>query len=257
MDWYPLLNSLRIAAISTVVVFMLGIWLANLVARAPRLVKGALDVVLTLPLVLPPTVVGYLLLVLLGPRRPLGALASELLGVRLTMTWYSAIFATVVVSFPLMYRTARGAFESFDETLADAARTLGHSERWVFWRVKMPCCVRGIVAGAVLAFARALGEYGATAMVCGYTPGSTATVATTVYQLWRTGDDAGALTWVLINLAISAVVLLALNWFESRDGRAAQGRGGAARGRGADAARARGGRAADARRAAGAGEARA
>lgn len=257
MDWYPLLNSLRIAAISTVVVFLLGIWLANLVSRAPRLVKGALDVVLTLPLVLPPTVVGYLLLVLLGPRRPLGALASELLGVRLTMTWYSAIFATVVVSFPLMYRTARGAFESFDETLADAARTLGHSECWVFWRVKMPCCVRGIVAGAVLAFARALGEYGATAMVCGYTPGSTATVATTVYQLWRTGDDAGALTWVLINLAISAVVLLALNWFESRDGRAAQGRGGAARGRGADAARARGGRAADARRAAGAGEARA
>ena len=226
MDWYPLINSLRIAAVATVVVFFAGIWLANLVARAPRVVKGVLDVVLTLPLVLPPTVVGYLLLILLGPRRPLGALAAQLLDVRLTMVWYAAVFATVVVSFPLMYRTARGAFESFDETLADAARTLGHSERWVFWRVKMPCCAQGIVAGAVLAFARALGEYGATSMLCGYTPGSTATVATTVYQLWRTGDDAGALTWVLVNLAISAVVLLALNWFE-------------ARGRGAGTARAR------------------
>ena len=222
MDWYPLLNSLRIAAIATVIVFFAGIWLANLVARAPRLVKGVLDVVLTLPLVLPPTVVGYLLLILLGPRRPLGALAAQLLDLRLTMVWYAAVFATVVVSFPLMYRTARGAFEAFDQTLADAARTLGHSERWVFWRVKMPCCLQGIVA-----FARALGEYGATSMLCGYTPGSTATVATTVYQLWRTGDDAGALTWVLVNLAISAVVLLAMNWFEAR-GRS--GAGGRARG---------------------------
>ena len=227
MDWYPLLNSLRIAAIATVIVFFAGIWLANLVARAPRLVKGVLDVVLTLPLVLPPTVVGYLLLILLGPRRPLGALAAQLLDLRLTMVWYAAVFATVVVSFPLMNRTARGAFEAFDQTLADAARTLGHSERWVFWRVKMPCCLQGVVAGAVLAFARALGEYGATSMLCGYTPGSTATVATTVYQLWRTGDDAGALAWVLVNLAISAVVLLAMNWFEAR-GRS--GAGGRARG---------------------------
>lgn len=215
-DWYPLLNSLRIAATSTVVVYLLGIWLANVVAHAPRVVKGVLDVILTLPLVLPPTVVGYLLLIVLGPRRPVGAWVLSTFGLRLTMTWYSAIFATVVVSFPLMYRTARGAFESFDQTLADAARTLGKSDTWVFWRVKMPCCRQGIIAGSVLAFARALGEYGATAMVAGYTPGSTATVSTTVYQLWRTGDDAGALQWVLVNLAISAVVLLALNLFEQR-----------------------------------------
>lgn len=229
MDWYPLVNSLRIAAISTVIVFFLGVWLANLVVRAPRLVKGALDVVLTLPLVLPPTVVGYLLLILLGPRRPLGMLAAEFLDLRLTMTWYAAIFATVVVSFPLMYRTARGAFEAFDETLADAGRTLGHSERWVFWRVKIPCCLQGIVAGAVLAFARALGEYGATSMICGYTPGSTATVSTTVYQLWRTGDDAGAFAWVMVNLAISAVVLLAMNWFEARGRASSAAARGAAR----------------------------
>lgn len=223
MDWYPLINSLRIAAVSTAVVYLLGIWLANLVARAPRVVRGALDVVLTLPLVLPPTVVGFLLLMAMGPRRPLGAWALGTLGLRLTMTWYSAIAATVVVSFPLMYRTARGAFESFDEDLADAARTLGHRESWVFWRVKMPCCRQGVVAGAVLAFARALGEYGATSMVAGYTPGVTATVSTTVYQLWRTGDDAGALRWVLVNLAISAVVLLALNLWEGRSRRTARG----------------------------------
>ena len=176
MDLFPLANSLRVAAISTVVVFLLGIALANVVSRAPRVVRGLADVVLTLPLVLPPTVVGFLLLMLLGPRRPLGAWALSALGARLTMVWYAAVFATVVVSFPLMYRTARGAFESFDQTLADAARTLGRSNAWVFWRVKMPCCRQGIVAGAVLAFARALGEYGATSMVCGYMPGSTATV---------------------------------------------------------------------------------
>ena len=216
MDWYPLLNSLRIAAISTVVVYFLGIWLAEVVTRAPRLVKGLLDVGLTLPLVLPPTVVGYLLLVLLGPRRPLGALVLATLGARLTMTWYAAVFATVVVSFPLMYRTARGAFEGFDQSLADAARTLGKSNLWAFWRVKMPCCRQGVIAGSVLAFARALGEYGATSMVAGYTPGSTATVSTTVYQLWRTGEDGLALRWVLVNLAISAVVLVALNLLEGR-----------------------------------------
>lgn len=216
MDWYPLINSLRIAAASTVVVFFLGIALANVVARAPRVVKGILDVILTLPLVLPPTVVGYLLLIALGPRRPVGAWVMDVFGIKLTMAWYAAVFATVVVSFPLMYRTARGAFESFDHDLADAARTLGKSEPWVFWRLKLPCCRGGIVAGAVLAFARALGEYGATSMLCGYTPGVTATVSTTVYQLWRTGDDAGAVRWVLVNLAMSAVVLIAMNLFERR-----------------------------------------
>lgn len=216
MDWYPLLNSLRIAAISTVVVFFLGIAAAHWTARLPRAVKGALDVVLTLPLVLPPTVVGWLLLLLLGPKRPLGAWVQSVFGLRLVMTWQSAIFATVVVAFPLMYRTARGAFESFDQNLADAGRTLGRSNTWVFWRVQMPCCKQGILAGTVLAFARGLGEYGATSMVAGYTPGRTATISTTVYQLWRTNDDAGALGWVLVNIALSAVFLLAINLLETR-----------------------------------------
>ena len=216
MDWFPLLNSLRIAAISTVVVFFLGIFAAHYIAKLPRLVKGVLDVILTLPLVLPPTVVGWLLLCLLGPKRPFGVLVLEMFDVKLVMTWWSAIFATIAVAFPLMYRTARGAFESFDQNLADAGRTLGRSNAWVFWRVQMPVCKQGILAGTVLAFARALGEYGATSMIAGYTPGRTATISTTVYQLWRTNDDIGALKWVLVNVAISAVFLLAVNLLEKR-----------------------------------------
>lgn len=216
MDWYPLINSLRIAAVSTVTVFFLGLGAACVIAKLPRTVRALLDVVLTLPLVLPPTVVGYLLLLVLGPRRSIGAWALEGFGVRLTMTWYSAIFACVVVAFPLMYRTARGAFEAYDKTLTHAALTLGKNRTWAFWRVQVPGCAQGILAGAVLAFARALGEYGATAMVAGYTPGQTATVSTTVYQLWRTGDDTLAFRWVIVNIAISAVVLLAMNWLEGR-----------------------------------------
>ena len=225
MDWYPLYNSLRIAAISTVAVFFLGIAAAYYIAKLPRLVKGVLDVVLTLPLVLPPTVVGWLLLCLLGPKRPLGAWVLETFGVKLVMTWWSAIFATIVVAFPLMYRTARGAFESFDHDLADAGRTLGRSNAWVFWRVQMPVCKQGILAGTVLSFARALGEYGATSMIAGYTPGRTATISTTVYQLWRTNDDIGALKWVLVNIAISAVFLLAVNLLETRQRQTGKGGG--------------------------------
>lgn len=217
MDWYPLWNSLRIAALSTVIIFFLGILAAYYVAKLPRLVKGVLDVVLTLPMVLPPTVVGYFLLRLLGPKRTIGLWFLETFGVRLTMVWYAAVFASAVVAFPLMYRTARGAFESFDSDLAYAGQTLGRSNSWIFWRVRMPCCKQGIIAGTVLAFARALGEYGATSMIAGYTPGRTATISTTVYQLWRTGDDAGAMRWVLVNLAISAVVLLAVNMLEKKN----------------------------------------
>ena len=177
MDWYPLWNSLRIALISCAAVFFLGIFAAYYIARLPRVLKGVLDVVLTLPMVLPPTVVGYFLLLLFGAKRPLGLFFLEHFGVKLVMNWYSAIFASIVVAFPLMYRTARGAFESFDETLAWSAQTLGLSNTWIFWRVRMPYCRQGILAGTVLAFARALGEYGATSMIAGYTPGKTATIA--------------------------------------------------------------------------------
>lgn len=225
MDWFPLYNSLRIAGISTVIVFFAGIFAAYYLAKAPRFVKGVLDVFLTLPLVLPPTVVGYLLLRVLGPKRLIGAWMLEQFGVKLTMTWWSAIFATVVVIFPLMYRTARGAFESFDETLAYSGQSLGLSNTYIFWRIRMPYCRQGILAGTVLAFARALGEYGATSMIAGYTPGRTATISTTVYQLWRTNDDALAFRWVMVNAAISFVVLLAVNMLEKKNA-AAKGKGG-------------------------------
>ena len=219
MDLYPLWNSLRIAGISTAIIFFAGILAAYYIARAPRAVKGVLDVILTLPLVLPPTVVGYLLLRVLGPRRILGAFFLEHFGLRLTMTWGSAVFATTAVIFPLMYRTCRGAFESFDESLAYCGRTLGLSNTFIFWHIRMPYCRPGILAGTVLSFARALGEYGATSMIAGYTPGRTATISTTVYQLWRTNDDGLAFRWVMVNIAISFVVLLAMNFLEKREKR--------------------------------------
>lgn len=217
MDLFPLYNSLRIALISTAIIFFAGIFAAYYIAKAPRVVKGVLDVILTLPLVLPPTVVGYLLLRILGPKRMIGSWVLSVLNLKLTMTWWSAILATAVVIFPLMYRTARGAFESFDENLAYSGQSLGLSNTYIFWRIRMPYCKQGILAGTVLAFARALGEYGATSMIAGYTPGRTATISTTVYQLWRTNDDSMAFRWVMINLAISFVVLLAVNMLEKKN----------------------------------------
>ena len=215
MDWYPLYNSLRIAAISCVLVFFAGIFAAYYVARLPRAVKGILDVILTLPMVLPPTVVGYFILLVFGAKRPLGIFLAQY-GIKVIMTWYGGVLAAAVVAFPLMYRTARGAFESFDDTLAYSGQTLGLSNTYIFWRIRMPYCRQGILAGTVLAFARALGEYGATSMLIGYTPGRTATISTTVYQLWRTNDEAGAFFWVMVNLGISAVVLLIVNMLERR-----------------------------------------
>lgn len=219
MDWYPLWNSLRIAAASCVTVFFVGIFAAYYVAKLPRWVKGILDVVFTLPMVLPPTVCGYFLLLILGVKRPIGMFLSEL-GVQVVMTWYGGILASAVVAFPLMYRTARGAFESFDETLAYAGQTLGLSNTYIFWKIRMPACRQGILAGTVLAFARALGEYGATSMLIGYIPGKTATISTTVYQLWRTNDEAGAFVWVMVNLGISTVILLIVNLLETRNRKA-------------------------------------
>lgn len=219
MDWYPLMNSLRIAVFSCVIVFFTGIFTAYYIAKLPGVLKGALDVILTLPMVLPPTVCGYFLLILLGPKRPLGVFLSQL-GIRFAMTWYGGIVASAIVAFPLMYRTARGAFESFDKNLKYSGQTLGLSNTYIFWHIQMPACKQGILAGMVLAFARALGEYGATSMLIGYVPGRTATISTTVYQLWRTNDEAGAFFWVMINLAISTVVLLLVNMLERNNGKA-------------------------------------
>ena len=219
MDWYPLWNSLRIAAISSVLVFFLGIFCAYYASKLPRLIKGILDVVLTLPMVLPPTVCGYFLLLVFGVKRPVGQFLMQY-GIKFVMTWYGGVLAASVVAFPLMYRTARGAFEAVDKNLGYSAQTLGRSNTWIFWRVCMPACRQGISAGCVLAFARALGDYGATSMLIGYTPGRTATISTTVYQLWRTNDEQGAMMWVMVNMAISAVVLLTVNLLEERQKKA-------------------------------------
>jgi len=220
MDWYPLWNSLRIAAISSVVVFFAGIFAAYYVARLPRALKGFVDVILTLPLVLPPTVCGYLLLMVFGLRRPFGMFLADY-GIRFVMTWYGGVLTAALVAFPLMYRTARGAFESFDETLAYAGQTLGLSNTYIFWRIRMPACRQGILAGVVLAFARALGEYGATSMLIGYTPGRTATISTTVFHFWRTNNEVMAFRWVMVNIVISAFVLTAVNMLEKRHKKAA------------------------------------
>ena len=215
MDWFPLWNSLRIAGIACVIVFFTGIVAAYYAAKLPRVLKGILDVLLTLPMVLPPTVCGFFLILIFGVKRPLGQWLLQF-GIKFVMNWYGGILAAAVVAFPLMYRTARGAFESFDENLSHAGKTLGLSNTYIFLRIRMPACRQGILAGTVLAFARALGEYGATSMLIGYTPGRTATISTTVYQLWRTNDEKGAFTWVLVNLMISTVVLLAVNLLERK-----------------------------------------
>ncbi len=189
--------------------------MAHLIAKLPPILKGILDVFLTLPLVLPPTVVGFFLILIFGVKRPIGQFLGQF-GIKFVMTWYGGIIAAAVVAFPLMYRTTRGAFEAFDTNLQEAGRTLGLSNSYIFWHIKLPECKQGIMAGIVLAFARALGEYGATSMLIGYTPGKTATISTTVYQLWRTNNEAEAYIWVLINVAISAVVLLTVNLLEKK-----------------------------------------
>ena len=219
MDWYPLWNSVRISLIACAAVFFAGILAAKRVAGLPPWLKGMIDVVLTLPLVLPPTVTGYFLLRLLGPRRLIGQWLLQSWGIRLTMTWHSAVFAAAAVSFPLMYRTARGAFESADWTILDSARTLGLSERYIFWRILLPMCRPNLIAGAVLSFARALGEYGATSMIAGYTPHRTATISTTLYQMWRTGNERAAMQWVGVSVLLSCAVLTAVNLFEKRQKR--------------------------------------
>ena len=189
--------------------------MAHVIAKLHPILKGILDVFLTLPLVLPPTVVGFFLILIFGVKRPIGQFLGQF-GIKFVMTWYGGIIAAAVVAFPLMYRTTRGAFEAFDTNLQEAGRTLGLSNSYIFWHIKLPECKQGIIAGIVLAFARALGEYGATSMLIGYTPGKTATISTTVYQLWRTNNEAEAYIWVLINVAISAVVLLTVNLLEKK-----------------------------------------
>ena len=216
MNLFPLWNSLRVAAIATVLIFFLGIVLAYYVKKCPKWVKAILDVLLTLPLVLPPTVCGYILILIVGPTHPLGAFL-ESIGLVFFMDWKGAILASTLVAFPLMYRTTRASFEAFDENLAYAGKTLGLSNTEIFWRIRIPNCKNGIIAGLVLSFARALGEYGATTMLISYNPYTTATISTTVAYAWSNNDPNTALIWVIINIVISAIVLTSVNMLENRN----------------------------------------
>ena len=211
IDWFPLWLSLRVAFISTVLVVVAGVSLAWALAAKSFRGREALDALVTLPLVLPPTVLGYYLLVLLGRGSRLGQLYESITGGPLVFTWQGAVVAASVGALPLVVKTARAAFASVDAELEDAARTLGKSEWEVFRRVTLPLASRGVAAAAMLAFARALGDFGATLMVAGNIPGRTQTAAVAIYDATQTGRDAHALALVLILSAAAFAVLYATN----------------------------------------------
>lgn len=219
----PLLISLKTAILATAITVVLGILAAWLVIRLPEKAQWLTDGVLTLPLVLPPTVIGFFLLMIFGKNSPLGQALLEL-GIRVVFSWSGAVIAAIVVSFPLMYRTTKAAFEQMDHNLIDAGRTLGLSERYIFWRIRVPVSLPGIGAGMVLAFARAIGEFGATLMIAGNIPGKTQTVPLIIYTATAAGDMNSAMQWVAVIVAISLLSIGGMNvwlaWQERRAGRA-------------------------------------
>jgi molybdate transport system permease protein len=207
IDWFPLSLSIRVAVIATAIVVVVGVALGWLLARRRFPGRELLDATVTLPLVLPPTVLGYYLLVLLGRGSPVGRAIESVTGQPLVFTWHGAVVAATIGALPLVVKTSRAAITSVDKNLEDAARTLGQSEWRVFRRVTLPLASRGIIAAAMLAFARALGDFGATLMVAGNIPGRTQTAAIAIYDATQAGRDRYALTLVLIlSIAVLAIV---------------------------------------------------
>ena len=226
MDVSPILISMKTAAVSILVTFFLGGFCARLVVglRSAR-IRMVLDGILTLPLVLPPTVAGFFLLYIFGVKRPVGQFFLDYFGVKIAFSWSATVIAAVVISFPLMYRSARGAFEQVDRNMVDAARTLGMPEGRIFWRVVMPMALPGVASGGVLSFARGLGEFGATAMNAGNIAGKTRTLPLAVYSAVAAGNMESAYGYVAIIVAISFIVVVAMNYFtmqENRRGRKAK-----------------------------------
>ena len=211
-DWSPLWISVQVAVLATVCSVILGTALAYGVMKLKKL-RPLADAVLTLPLVLPPTVVGFFLLILLGKNSVIGQFFNEI-GLPFIFTMRGAVAAAFVVSFPLMYRSARGAMEQMDRQLLYAARTLGANEGKIFFRVILPNCRIGIFAGTILAFARAMGEFGATIMLAGNIPGKTQTMALAVYTAVQGGNREEAFQWAVIIVLMSAAAILAINYFE-------------------------------------------
>ncbi len=218
MDWSPLAISLKTSIAATAIALALGVLAAWGIQGLGRRLKATLDVLFTLPMVLPPTVLGFALLYLLGRNGPIGK-ALLAAGIRIVFSWEATVIAAAVVAFPLVYRTVRASLEQIDPSIPNAARTLGLSEIAIFWRITLPMSVPGVIGGSVLAFARALGEFGATLMLAGNIPGKTATIPIAIYFASEGGDDRRALAWVLIVMAISFIAIFAMNLADGRSRR--------------------------------------
>ncbi|MDR1493313.1 MAG: molybdate ABC transporter permease subunit [Planctomycetaceae bacterium] len=212
MDWSPLFISLKTSACATVIAFFLGVVAARLAMCLHGKVRAVMDVFLTLPLVLPPTVVGFFLLLIFGWNSPIGRLLREV-GIRVIFSWEATVIAATVVAFPLVYRTVRASFEQIDSSMIDAARTLGLSEWTIFLRILLPLSLPGCAAGTILGFTRALGEFGATLMIAGNIPRHTQTIPIAIWSAAEGNDMHAALIWVLLIVAVSFFVILPLNLF--------------------------------------------
>jgi molybdate transport system permease protein len=212
MDWSPLWISLSTAIPATVITFFLGIYSAHRIEASNSRARKLLDTLFTLPLVLPPTVVGFLLLLLFGKNGMIGSHLWDI-GIHIVFTRSAAILAAVVVAFPLMYRSAKASFEQLDPKLIHAARILGLSEPVIFWRVCMPNALPGIVSGTILAFARALGEFGATLMIAGNIPGKTQTMPLAIYMAIQEGSQREAIIWVLLLIVLSFLMIYIMGYF--------------------------------------------
>lgn len=225
MDWSPLIVSIKTACLSTAITFLLGILAAWFVARSKSRFKGVIDSILMLPMILPPTVIGFFLLVFFGKNGPIGSFLFETFNISIIFSWVATVIAATVVSFPLMYKTSRGAFEQVDENLIYSARTLGANEWRVFWKVVVPVAWPGICAGIVLAFARALGEFGATLMIAGNIIGKTQTIPLAIYFAVEAGDMNKAYLWVGLIFAISLIGMILMNYWTQRQQQNQYGRG--------------------------------
>ncbi|WP_288218046.1 molybdate ABC transporter permease subunit [uncultured Fusobacterium sp.] len=211
MDFSPLYISLKTAGLATVITFILGIYAARFICKLKKY-KGFIDGIITLPLVLPPTVVGFFLLLFLGKNSFIGQFLA-VFDINIIFSWSATVITAVVVSFPLMYRTTRGAFEQIDKDLIFAARTLGMSEEKIFWKIILPLAKSGILAGAILSFARALGEFGATIMLAGNIPGKTQTMSTAIYSAVQANDQEAAFVWAGIIIVVSLMVMVLMNYW--------------------------------------------
>ena len=211
LDWSPLFISLKTGVAATFISFFLGIFAARKVVKVTPGKKAVIDGILTLPMVLPPTVAGFFLLLLFSRRRPLGEFLFEQFDFKVVQTWLGCVIAATVIAFPLMYRNARAAMEQIDMNLVYAGRTLGMSDTKIFWTVIVPTAGPGIASGTILTFARALGEYGATSMLAGNIPGKTGTISQKIAMVIQDGDYLTAGIWVAVVMIIAFLVIFLMN----------------------------------------------